>query len=86
MFYFPAAQLISYPDLETEAKRSFALLEKAVIDTCGEKDAAQNSLASWAFVHGWADLGVQNLFSKNTFSTQDLENSIENFVRGMIVS
>lgn len=70
MFYFPRESLGRYPDLQASAGRAYEILGSSIrayhkARGGGRLDAEEATLAAWAYVHGLADLTVNQLAAGN---------------------
>ena len=60
MFYFPADQLVAFPELARAADEAFHLLTEAIGDSAGSGNRLF-STAAWAYVHGISELLINRL-------------------------
>jgi AcrR family transcriptional regulator len=60
MFYFPADQLVAFPELARAADEAFHVLNDAIGDSAGSGNRLLPT-AAWAYVHGLSELLINRL-------------------------
>lgn len=90
MFYIPANELHKYPKLQTEASKSFGLLENSISQKLPVKYRQQKTqlyaISAWAYIHGLSDLAHNQLIPRELLDDSESRQLLSGMMAGFFLS